>query len=311
MKYDIIFSSVGTPKSADPQDIKAFLKVFLGSKRVVDLSRLIWWPLLHLIILKKRPPAVAARYREMIDKLGSNPTFSTSRDMIKHFMAKDSELIKSHLCYALSPESVAAVQEKMMPDSTKVVIPLYPQHSEATYDLIFDFTLKQLNAQGACHFWAKDPFFIYSAKKIENELSGKEVDQLYLSFHSYPVKRIKKGESYRDECEECFEQIRELLPEFLQDKAKLSYQSKFGKGEWLGPLIEEDIFDQMDKGLRSFAVYSPSFLTDSIETSWELGIDLKKKVEERGGTLKFIECLNSDPEWLDQLYSSITKELPQ
>ncbi|MCK5882497.1 MAG: ferrochelatase, partial [Bacteriovoracaceae bacterium] len=74
MEYDIIFSQVGTPKSDAPQDIKAFLKVFLGSRRVVDMTPLIWWPILHFIILKKRPKVVSSRYRAMNESYGSNPT---------------------------------------------------------------------------------------------------------------------------------------------------------------------------------------------------------------------------------------------
>lgn len=310
MEYDIIFSQVGTPKSDAPQDIKAFLKVFLGSRRVVDMTPLIWWPILHFIILKKRPKVVSSRYRAMNESYGSNPTISISNSIIERLNTLQDTQVKFYLCYALDSESVAEVKKSLRPNSTKIVLPLFPQYSDATYQLIFDHTLKALNAQGACNFWAKNLFAEHSVSKIMRELSGTSIDQLYLSYHSYPLKRIEKGETYQKECEESFETIMDGLPNVISDKTVMSYQSKFGKGKWIGPLIEEDILKQLEKGKKNFAVYSPSFLTDSIETCWELGMELKSKVEEKGGTLKFIECLNADPKWIDALYNNILEKLP-
>lgn len=55
-KTGILLANLGTPDAPTPEAVKRYLKQFLSDRRVVDTSRLLWWPLLRGVILPLRSP---------------------------------------------------------------------------------------------------------------------------------------------------------------------------------------------------------------------------------------------------------------
>jgi ferrochelatase len=70
-KIGILLANTGTPESPTPQAIRAFLSEFLADRRLIQLPRWLWLPILHLIILNIRPKRSARIYRQIWGKNGS------------------------------------------------------------------------------------------------------------------------------------------------------------------------------------------------------------------------------------------------
>lgn len=316
MKYDIIFAQVGTPKSSSPDDIKTFLKDFLGSKRVVNANKYIWGIILNLIILPRRPKKVSERYVEMEKILGGNPAIINTKKIEYQLNKIKIDNIKLHLCSALESDSIRKLNSDLSKDSKKFIVPMYPQYSEATYQLIFDQLRTIENGIMISTFYALDEFSKHSVQQINDYLIkvDHKIDCLLLSFHSYPISRIETGDSYGKEVIETFYKIKSKINKNITlntkiKDIKLCYQSKFGKGIWLDPLVEDQLCELKKSGKKNIAIYSPSFMIDTIETSWEIGIDLKRKAKSMGMNLFFIESLNSNKDWIECFVSKTVNSL--
>ena len=306
MKH-IIFAQIGTPNSINQLSIRAFLKAFLSSSRVVDLPRWRWLPILNLFILPFRPKKLVKHYQQMVEQLGENPTLLTTKQMAHFFAVHNTEHYNFHFCAVLDPLSIEEVERELSHGSERVVIPLYPQYSEATSELIFDHIKERFKAKCEARVLGTESFYQRSSEVILEQLAECEASCLLLSFHSYPLHRLEKGDSYGVECIDCFEEIKNRVNSVNRVQVELCYQSKFGRGLWLGPLIEDKIQEMQELGHRSIAVYCPSFIIDSLETSWEIAIDLKAKCQARGISLHYIPCLGADSSWLFSLHQEVLK----
>ncbi|STT50145.1 ferrochelatase [Klebsiella pneumoniae] len=69
-KTGILLANLGTPDAPTPGAVKRYLRQFLSDKRVVDTSRLLWWPLLRGVILPIRSPRVAKPVSVRVDGRG-------------------------------------------------------------------------------------------------------------------------------------------------------------------------------------------------------------------------------------------------
>lgn len=301
----IIFAQIGTPNDDSAHAIRQFLRQFLSSRRVVDLPAWKWMPILHAIILPLRPKKLLPRYQRMTKELGGNPTLTTTKQLMHFFNLYNRDNISFHHCYALDESSIAKLEEELRIDSERIIIPLFPQYSEATCELIFDRLRLRLNALCEPRVLAIDSFYQRSSEIILDNIAKTDATALILSFHSYPLNRLEKGDTYGVECQDCFEELKKRINSVSRIQVEMSYQSKFGPGLWLGPLIEEKILELRELGHQSIAVHCPSFLIDSIETSWEIGMDLKEKVKKIGVDLHFIACIGADTQWLFSLYQAI------
>lgn len=304
IKKDIIFAQIGTPEKNTVFSIRKFLKSFLSSPRVVDLPRWKWFPILHLFILPWRPRKLMKHYQSM----GENPTHLATKQMEHFFSMQKNDEINFHFCSIFDEVSIDKVSGELSATSERYIIPLYPQYSEATSELIFDHLRERFNAKCEARVLASDYFNQRSSEYIIEELAQTDASALLLSFHSYPLHRLEKGDSYGVECIDCFESIKSLINSSNRIQIELCYQSKFGKGAWLSPLIDEKILEVKELGHRSIAVYCPSFLIDSLETTWEIGIDLKKRLKTQGIDLHFIPCIGTDASWLFALHQAVMKK---
>lgn len=308
---EIIFAQIGTPQGMTIPAVRHFLKSFLSSRRVVDLPKWKWFPILHGIILPLRPKKLLPRYEQMALHWGGNPTLLTTESWKHFFNEKQTANLKFHFCQVLFEDSIAEVEKNLQSKSERIIIPLYPQYSEATSELIFDKIRTRFNAKTYPRLLALENFYDLSASRIVEYLRRSDASALLLSFHSYPLDRLQKGDSYAPECLECFEQLKNRIQSNNRVQVELSYQSKFGRGEWLEPLIEDKLLELKEMGHTRIAVHCPSFLFDSIETSWEIGIDLKEKMQGAGIEIQFIPSLGDDLTYCQFLLNEIKTVLNQ
>lgn len=310
-KTKIIIGQLGSPKSPSTTDVRAFLKEFLADPRVVDLPRWLWFLILNLFILPFRPKRSAKLYSRIWDGSGF-PLVKTTKlvaDGIRPHLAPNLEINHCFLLADPRPGKILDDWEKE-PVETRaqkvIVFPQFPQYAESTIASVVDglghefknrvnipgFTVIDSYHRAKC-------FIDHSVRMIQESLKNNQPDMLVISFHGIPLRRVlDKGDLYFRHCLETYKLIEKGLGE-KNYPMRMLFQSRFGSEIWLGPYTDETVEHMVkDEGKKHIAVYCPSFVVDCLETTDEIGHELREMVEEHGGKLTAIPCLNADPVWI-------------
>jgi len=313
-KQSILLVNLGTPESATPSGVRAFLKPFLSDKRVVSIPRIVWLPLLNGVILPLRCKRVAHAYQSIWFEDGS-PLMHYSLQQQKNLqqLFKDNNQdIHVELAMTYGERSIENAIEKLKQSGNEhiVVLPLYPQYSSTTTAPVFDqvsrYIQKNLDVPGfsLVKNYHRHPAFIEAlAQSIEThwEANGK-AEKLLLSYHGIPEFLVEKGDVYADHCVETTQLLQARLN--LSDDAVVHcYQSRFGKAEWIKPYTNETLEKLAQSGTKSLDVICPAFSADCLETLEEMAIENKEVFQDAGGECyHFIPCLNDNPAHIQALY---------
>jgi ferrochelatase len=190
-----------------------------------------------------------------------------------------------------------------------LVLPLFPQYSATTTACFSD----------AVHGWAKrirslpefryvnryhdDPGYIAAlAKKVRDHWAGVgKPEKLVLSFHGVPKRTLTLGDPYHCECLKTARLLREKLG-LVQDQVVVTFQSRFGKAEWLQPYTEPTLVALAQQGVKRVDVMCPGFTSDCLETLEEINQEAREAFLQAGGTqFHYIDCLNDQHEWIAAL----------
>ncbi len=325
MKRILLTIQLGSPKSTKTGDVRRYLREFLGDPRVVDLPKLLWWPILNLLILPFRPRRSAKAYKRVWTKEGAPLVVLTERMIAalrKQLSGRNWTVESSYLLSAPRTEDVLTeISKKHLGEDYELhLLPLFPQYSESTnasvYDRVAHTFIKQTYIPRH-HFYGPYhllPSFIQqSVTQIDGVLKNNNLDALVISFHGIPKRRVlEKGDPYERHCVECFHALENGLRQLgHQLPIHLTYQSRFGSEEWLGPATDEFALNLVEKGQKRLAFYCPSFLVDCLETIDEIGNELGEEVEHAGGKLILIPCLNDKAEWIRDFADDIEKGIKE
>ncbi|TDJ08383.1 MAG: ferrochelatase [Deltaproteobacteria bacterium] len=308
-KTKIVLVQLGSPKSPSIKDVRSFLREFLGDPRVVDINPILWKVILNLFVIPFRPYKSAKLYERIWDgksfplidkslKLGENLDRILSADNLEVDMV-----------FVLSNPRFSDIWDKWEREDSSVrahkwiIIPMFPQYSEATTASVKDVFFGEMKKHAQIpafefisNFHNSKAFIENSAGKINEALEKDSFSDLVISFHGIPKRRpLYKGDPYYQHCFETYELIKERVSSNIN--IHMTFQSRFGSEEWLTPYTDEYVMELVDKGAENIAVYCPSFVTDCLETIDEIGHELKKEVEKKGGKLSQVECLNNDENW--------------
>ena len=201
-KTKVIIGQLGSPKSVDTKDVRSYLKEFLGDPRVVDINPLLWKIILNLFVLPFRPKRSAEAYSRIYEN-GKFPLIENTKDfssaVAKHL---DENLEVNHAFLLSSPRVSDVINEWEMEDySTRadrvVVLPQFPQYSESTVASVYDQVGKDLGTRvnipsvSVISSYHKLKAFIdLSAKKIQGYIDRESPDELLISFHGIPLRRV-------------------------------------------------------------------------------------------------------------------------
>ena len=201
-----------------------------------------------------------------------------------------------------------------------VILPLFPQYSVTTTGSGFavlrqlidrhpDF--KKLDVQWICA-WPDHATYIESfVQGIQRELEKfDKADNVHLLFsaHSIPASYVRNGDPYLEQTKITVEAIMDRLGR--QNPYRLSFQSKIGPVKWLEPFTNDVITDLGKQGIDDVLVVPVSFVSEHIETLYELDI-LYKKVADEAGVANFrrVPALNSDPTFIRALADIVESTL--
>jgi len=299
----ILITNLGTPDSPTKKGLKKYLNQFLMDKRVVDISRLLWVPLLKLIILNVRPKKSAKLYKSIWTKDGS-PLLATSCKILKNL--KDKFKNYENINFALGmrygnpsiENALKGFKEKGI--SKIIILPLYPQAgsptTSSTLDAVNKYLLKQSwtpNLRFISGYHDNDDYINSISNSIEDSfLKNGKPDKLIFSYHGMPERYLIEGDPYYCFCHKTTRLVAENLKLNVNDY-EMAFQSRFGYEKWLQPYIDDRIPELAKNGLKHLQIISPGFSVDCLETLEEIDIGYRELYEECGGEkYNYIPCLN-------------------
>lgn len=320
-KVGVLLLNLGTPDATDYWSMRRYLSEFLSDRRVIEISRLIWQPILQGIILSTRPQRSGANYRRIWDnEAGDSPL----RVIARRQALKLQERLGSAVAVEIgmrygNPSTKTAIERLKAQGCQKILLaPLYPQYSATTTatanDKAFD-VLKTLRWQPAIRTlppYFEDPAYIAAlAQSIADGVAALDFtpDIVLTSYHGMPVKYLEKGDPYHCQCLKTTRLVREYLG-WPKEKLMVTFQSRFGPAQWLQPYTDETLEALPAQGKKRVAVVAPAFSVDCIETLEELAITGKEQFEHAGGErYAYIPCLNDSDGGMTMLESVVRKEL--
>lgn len=314
-KTGILLVNLGSPDAPTPRAVRKYLFQFLHDRRVIELTRWLWCPILHGIILRTRPRKTARAYQSIWGKDQAG-NWESEAPLVK-ITRQQAELLAPAFPGALVRHAMRygrpSINDEM--DALKgagcdqiVIVPLYPQYAGATTASVYDEvakTIKKWRHVPKITFAGSYPEFppyieaiIDSMKEHLGALTWTP-DQILVSFHGLPKSVVDDGDPYADECKLTFEAMCQAAPEL---PLALTFQSRFGPKEWLSPYTAVRLGELPDEGIKKIAVIAPGFTADCLETMEEISIEGKEIFEEAGGThFTFVPCLNTHSEHIEML----------
>ena len=321
-KVGVLLTNLGTPDAPTPSALRRYLKEFLSDPRVVEAPRLIWWLVLNLVILTIRPRRSAAAYKTVWTDEGSPLLIHTKAQAEKvraQLTDKYGDDVVVEFAMRYGNPSVDSVIESMLKQGvTKlVVLPLYPQYSATTTASTFDAIAQSLTKRRAIpelrfikNYHDFQPYIDALANKIDKHWQQHgRADKLIFSYHGIPKRYLTNGDPYHCECYKTSRLVAEKLG-LNEDEYMTTFQSRFGREEWLKPYTDHTLQALPAQGVKSLQVVCPGFSSDCLETIEEIGEENRDYFLEAGGErFEYIEALNSDESHINALTQLIESNL--
>ncbi|HID4215274.1 TPA: ferrochelatase [Klebsiella pneumoniae] len=308
-KTGILLANLGTPDAPTPGAVKRYLRQFLSDKRVVDTSRLLWWPLLRGVILPIRSPRVAKLYQSVWMEEGS-PLMVYSRRQQQALAARLPDTpVALGMSYG-SPSLASAVDDLLAQGVEHIVVlPLYPQYSCSTVAAVWDELARILAKKRAIpgisfiRDYAEHPDYIHAlaaSVRASFAVHG-EPDLLLLSYHGIPQRYANQGDDYPQRCRDTTRELVSALG-LPPERVMMTFQSRFGREPWLTPYTDETLKMLGEKGTKHIQVMCPGFAADCLETLEEIAVQNREIFLEAGGKqYEYIPALNADAAHIEMM----------
>lgn len=318
----VLLANLGTPDAPDSPSLRRYLREFLLDPRVIEIPRLVWWTILHLAILPTRPAKSAALYRKVWSKEGS-PLLAISRRQaaaLQEILCRD---VGNPLHVALgmrygNPSVRAGLRELEEKGCRRILIlPFYPQYASVTIGSTFDAVATELSGWRwvpelrTINGYYDDPGYIRSLAASLRETWDKEglPEKLLFSFHGIPQRYFDAGDPYFCQCHKLARLTAEELG-LPRGFWQVSFQSLFGKEEWIKPYTDKTVEAMARSGLRSLDVICPGFSADCLETLEEIAVENAHIFKTNGGTnFVALPCLNDSEAGMAVIETLVRREL--
>jgi len=317
----VLLVNLGTPDAPTPAAVRRYLAEFLADRRVVEIPRLLWKPILHGIILNTRPRKSAHAYAQIWTAEGSPLAAITAAQARKLQERLGGEARVGWAMRYGNPAIAEELRKLLAAGCGRILIaPLYPQYSAATTASVMDAVgdaLRGMRRQPAIRTlppFHDDPAYISAlARDISGQLGKLEFipQALLLSFHGMPERTLHLGDPYHCHCRKTARLLAEALaPEFPELRIEVSFQSRFGRAKWLEPYTEAVLAEEARRGTRRLAIAAPGFVADCLETREELAIRGREVFREAGGgDFAALDCLNDGVAGMAMLDALVRREL--
>ena len=310
----VLLVNLGTPDEPTAPAVRRYLKQFLSDPRVIEIPKFLWAIILNLFVLPSRPKRVAEAYASIWD--GDSPMrniLNAQVEMLDKRLAERAApfRVSVHAAMSYGNPGLPDVMDQLCSEGVDhfVMLPVFPQYSAtstgAVYDAITKWSLKQRNLPNITivkDYFAHPLYIKALADSIRRfqAVHGKP-EKLMFSFHGIPQPYADKGDPYPKRCKCTAAQVAHELG-LKPDEWIISFQSRFGKQEWIKPYTDVVLKEWGNSGVRSVQILSPAFSADCLETLEELAIENRETFLHAGGQeYHYIPALNADEAHIDLL----------
>lgn len=318
----VLVVNLGTPEAPTAAALKPYLKQFLWDPRVIELSRPVWWTILNFFVLTTRPKKSAELYANIWTEDGS--PLRIYSEAIVHGMQEKLQAeygTPIHVALAMTygqpsvPDVLADLKAKGC--DRLIVFPLYSHYSSSSTGASLDAVMKELMTWRrvpeirTLNQYHDDPAYIRAlADSVRAHWAEHgQPEKLVTSYHGIPKRYFLNGDPYHCQCHKTTRLLAEEL-DLPKERYEVTFQSLFGKEEWLQPYTDVTLEAMAHSGIRRVDVMCPGFAVDCLETIDEIGRENREVFMEAGGeTYHFIPCLNDRPEHLELLTDLMRRNL--
>ena len=317
----VLLVNLGTPDAPTPAAVRRYLAEFLWDRRVVEIPRILWWLILHGIILRTRPAKSSHAYAQVWGD-GGSPLAAITARQAGALQARIGDKVRVDWAMRYGNPALGAKLAAMKAQGCDriLVAPLYPQYSGATTATAIDAVgeaLAKMRWQPAIR--TLPPYFDDAGHiaalrdDITRQLSGLAFapEVLLLSFHGMPERTLHLGDPYHCQCRKTARLLAEALaPAFPTLRIETSFQSRIGRAKWLEPATDAVLAAEAGRGTKAIAIAAPGFAADCLETREELAIRERASFIAAGGEhFAALECLNDSEAGVAMLEALVRREL--
>ncbi len=318
-KRAVLLVNLGTPDAPTPHAVRRFLREFLSDPRVIEIPRVIWAIILNLFVLPFRPKRVAHAYAS-IWAMGDSPMrliLKAQADALQlklddQIVHRDVSVIPA-MTYG-NPGMTAALNRLSQSGVEQIIVfPLYPQYSATSTGAVYDTATRWMQTQRNLpsitfikDYFAHPGYIQALADSVRRYQTEHGVpDRLLMSFHGIPIPYADRGDPYPERCHATARLVAQALG-LHDDQWAISFQSRFGKQEWVKPYTNVLLTEWAQSGVQSVQIISPAFSADCLETLEELAIENRDVFLLAGGTsYSYIPALNADAAHIDMMAALI------
>ena len=323
-KIGILLVNLGSPEAPDAAAIRRFLREFLSDQRIIEMPKFIWQIILNFFVLPFRPGKLVPLYQSIWTSEGS-PLVAIAKkqkDKLEALFAEKNG-VKNNLSFALGmrygkPDIASAIRQLAQDNARKILIfPTYAQYSGSTTASIFDSVTSELQQWR----WVPELRFINQYHDQADHIqaladsvqtywqSSTRGQKLIMSFHGLPQVYHLKGDPYYCQCQKT---ARLLAAKLQLDETQwaITFQSRFGKQEWLRPYTSETLQNLAKQGVDSVDVICPGFAIDCLETLEEIVVENRDVFLQAGGKdYHYIPALNDSPAQINAMANLIEQHI--
>jgi ferrochelatase len=309
----VLLCNLGTPDAPTAPALRRYLAEFLSDPRVVEIPRLLWMPILHGIILRVRPAKSAKKYASVWTPEGSPLKVWTEKQakLLGGYLGERGHKVLVRPAMRYGRPAIPAMLDELKAAGVQriLVLPMYPQYAGPTTASVCDAVgqwaarVRHLPELRFVTRYHDDAGYITAlARRVTHHWQAHgRGDKLVLSFHGVPKRTLMLGDPYHCECLKTARLLTEHLG-LAQDAVVVTFQSRFGKAEWLQPYTEATLVRLARDGVKRVDVMCPGFAADCLETLEEIAQEARAAYLQAGGAeFNYIPCLNDQHEWISAL----------
>ena len=323
-RIGVLIVNLGTPDATDAPSVRRYLREFLSDARVIENQGLVWKFVLNAIILPRRPRVKGRDYEKIWNReRNESPLKTITRAQAAKLRATietvDPTIMVDWAMRYGNPSLNSRIEALAKAGCDRILLlPLYPQYAAATSATVCDIaflTLIKLRDQPALRVvppYYDDPVYIEAlAVSIEADLRRLpfEPELILASFHGIPKSYVEDGDPYPTHCAATVRLLQQRMK--LDDsKLMLTFQSRFGRAEWLRPYTDKTVKALAKRGVKNLAVVTPGFSADCLETLEEIAVENADIFRANGGeNFAAIPCLNDSEAGMSVIAHVVLREL--
>lgn len=314
-KTAVVLLNLGGPDSLDA--VQPFLENLFNDP---DIFKLPFQRSLAKIISKSRAPKVIEEYKLIGNKSPIGYWTELQRNMLENKLKKIDNTIDVYIAmrywHPLTKETADKISNGNY--GKIILVPLYPHYSVSTTGSSFNEWNRVFKKNNEEVIFINDyyehPKYLTAINERINEAILKfpqEVRkdiQLVFSAHGTPVSYVEKGDPYSEQIKKSMNEIMKLRN--FSHEYHLCFQSKVGPMKWLEPSTSDTIKELISNGKRNLLIIPISFVSDHIETLFELDIFYRKIAQESGvENYVVMQGLNDSELFIDGLFDIVKTNL--